>query len=117
MCERLWRIRTCLASSRGFVHLRLELWCKLQWKDCDREVANAAGRALAGVVVAAHGAANLEDSFGEHGFFGRKTARTCVYERELWKGFCQEGRISHSWKSREAATHASKSKRSPVLLR
>ena len=59
-----------------FVHLRLELWCKLQWKDCDREVANAAGRALAGVVVAAHGAANLEDSFGERGFFGRKTART-----------------------------------------
>lgn len=40
------------------------------------EVANAAGRALAGVVVAAHGAANLEDSFGERGFFGRKTART-----------------------------------------
>lgn len=37
---------------------------------------------MAGVVVAAHGAANLEDSYGERGFFGRKTAPTCVYERE-----------------------------------
>ncbi len=96
----------------------------LQRKDSDREVANAAARALAVVVVAAHGAANLEDSFGERGFFGRNTARTCVYdvyererERELWKGFRQEARISHSWKSYEAATHSSKSKRSPVLLR
>jgi len=33
----------------------------LEDQDCDREVANAAGRALAGVVVAAHGAANLEE--------------------------------------------------------
>ena len=52
----------------------------LQRKDSDREVANAAARALAVVVVAAHGAANLEDSFGERGFFGRNTARTCVYD-------------------------------------
>ena len=60
----------------------------LQRQDSDREVANAAARALAGVVVAAHGAANLEDSFGDRGFFGRNTARTCVYMRESERESC-----------------------------